>query len=99
MMASAISGELAFTLADDCYHKLSDDPYETETNWWSWNVPTRKLGGWLHAAYHPNRRTVTWRVYVWGPNAAEPSRMPYYRKMEEVPMPDDPDLRNITFPG
>jgi hypothetical protein len=89
----------AFKPEDDCYHQLSDDPYETETNWWSWNVPGRKIGGWIHAPFYPNRKTVTWRVFVWDDSGYDPARMAYYKKAEEVPMPDAPDLRDITFPG
>src|SRR5215217_4829196 len=90
---------LEFTAADDGYHALSGDPYETETNWWSWNVPERRIGGWIHTPYYFNRKTVTWRIFVWGPDGYDPARMAYYRKVEEAPMPDQPDLRDITFPG
>jgi hypothetical protein len=89
----------AFHPDDDGYHQLSGDPYETETNWWSWNVPKRKIGGWIHAPYYPNRKTVTWRVFVWDDSGYDPARMAYYKKCEEVPMPDAPDLRDIIFPG
>lgn len=94
-----MSDPLAFTEADDSYHQLSDDPYETETNWWSWNVPERRIGGWIHTPYYPNRKTVTWRIFAWGPDGYDPARMAYYRKVEEVAMPDNPDLRDITYPG
>lgn len=89
----------AFRPEDDCYHSLSDDPYETETNWWSFNIPARKIGCWLHTPYYPNRKTVTWRVFVWDDSGIDPVRMAYYRKVEEVPMEDGLDLRDITFPG
>ena len=94
-----MSDPLAFAEADDSYHQLSNDPYETETNWWSWNVPERRIGGWIHTPYYPNRKTVTWRIFAWGPDGYDPARMAYYRKVEEVAMPDSPDLRDITFPG
>ncbi|MET0372915.1 MAG: hypothetical protein ABW128_01505, partial [Rhizorhabdus sp.] len=70
----------------------------TETNWWSWNVPERKIGGWIHTPYYQNRKTVTWRIFVWDERGYDPARMAYYKKVEEAPMPDDPDLRDITFP-
>lgn len=91
--------DLTFKPEDDCYHQLSDDPYETETNWWSFNVPERKMAGWIHTPYYPNRKTVTWRIFVWDDQGVEPGRLAYYKKAEEVPMPDNPDLRDITFPG
>ena len=95
---SQSSEDFPFLPEDDGYHTLSDDPYETETNWWSWNVPERKIGGWIHAPYYPNRKTVTWRVFVWDDRGYDPARMAYYRKVEEAPMPDNPDLRDIQFP-
>jgi len=92
-------GNLHFTPEDDGYHALSDDPYETETNWWSFNIPERRIAGWIHTPYYPNRGTVTWRIFVWDPDGVDPGRLAYYRKVEEAPMPPDPDLRDITFPG
>ena len=89
----------AFKPEDDCYHQLSDDPYETETNWWSWNVPERGIGGWIHTPYYPNRKTLTSRIFCWGPDGWDQARMAYYRKVEEVPVPETPDLRDVTFPG
>ena len=91
--------KLVFAPEDDCYHQLSDDPYETETNWWSFNIPERKIGCWIHAPYYQNRKAVTWRIFAWDDEGFDPARMAYYRKVEEAAMPDDPDLRDITFPG
>jgi hypothetical protein len=94
-----ITAETPFTPEDDCYHQLSDDPYETETNWWSFNIPERKIGCWIHTPYYPNRKTVTWRIFVWDDKGISPSQLAYYKKVEEAPMPDKPDLRDITFPA
>lgn len=88
-----------FRPEDDHYHQLSDDPYETETNWWSFNIPERRLGCWIHAPYHPNRKSITWRIFAWDDRAHDPAHMAYYRKVEAAPMPDNPDLTDIIFPG
>ncbi|MGE0387124.1 MAG: hypothetical protein AB7Q97_20570 [Gammaproteobacteria bacterium] len=98
-MSTAITADTPFAIEDDCYHKLSDDPFETETNWWSFNIPERRIGCWLHAPYYPNRNAVTWRVFVWNEDGVEPAQLAYYRRAEEVPMPPAPDLRDIAFPG
>lgn len=98
-MSELRSEDFPFLPADDNYHQLSDDPYETETNWWSWNVPDRKIGGWIHTPYYPNRKTVTWRVFVWDDQGYDPARMAYFKKVEEAPMPENPDLRDISFPN
>lgn len=94
-----MTDDLIFRPEDDRYHPLSDDPYETETNWWSFNIPERKLGCWIHAPYYPNRQAVTWRIFAWDDQGYDQARMAYYRKVEEAPMPDDPDLTDIVFPG
>jgi hypothetical protein len=88
-----------FEPADDTYHRASDDPYEFETNWWSLNIPERRIGAWLHAGLHTNRNEVSWRVFVWDPSGADPGRLAYYRNVPDVPMPADADLRDLTFPG
>lgn len=95
----AVTADTPFVPEDDTYHQLSDDPNEVETTWWSLNVPERHLGCWLHAAYHVNRGVVTWRVFAWDPSGSDPARLAYYRAATNVPMPPDPDLRDITFPG
>lgn len=94
-----MTDDLAFKPEDDRYHQLSDDPYETETNWWSFNIPERKVGCWIHAPYYPNRKAVSWRIFAWDDEGYDQARMAYYRKVEEAPMPDAPDLTDITFPG
>lgn len=94
-----ITEDTPFVPEDDTYHRLSDDPFEIETTWWSFNVPERGLGGWLHAGYRPNRGQVTWRVFVWDPTGADPGRLAYYKRADDVPMEAGQDLRDIRFPG
>jgi hypothetical protein len=95
-----ITEDTPFVPEDDTYHAVtSDDAMWVETNWWSFSVPERHLGGWLHAGYHVNRGTVTWRVFVWDPRGADVGRLAYYKQMPDVPMPADADLRDFTFPA
>lgn len=97
--SDVITADTPFTTADDTYHQpLTDDPLWAETTWWSFNIPERRMGGWLHATYHVNRGAVTWRIFTWDPSGADPARVAYYRTAVDVPMPADPDLRDITFP-
>ncbi len=98
MTDSAITHDTPFVPEDDTFHRLSDDPYETETNWWAFNWPERKMGCWVHAAVKPNRGEVTWRIFVWDEQAADPLRLAYYRNVT-APMPDGADLRDIEFPA
>jgi len=97
---TTITEDTPFGLEDDTYHRLSDDINETETNWWSLNVPERKMGSWIHAAYFPNRKSVRTRVFVWGDDkGADPHRLPYYFNSGEVPFPGDVDMRDVTYPA
>ncbi len=88
-----------FTGEDDTFHLASDDPYWTETTWWSLNIPERRMGAWLHAGYRTNTGAVTWRVFLWDPTGADPGRLAYYKLAPDVPMPAKTDLRNLEFPG
>ena len=99
MTAETLSEDTPFLPEDDTYHPAIDDPYWVETNWWSFNVPERRLGGWLHCGYAANRGTATWKVFVWDDTGSDPGRLAYFRTAVDVPMPADPDLRDITFPG
>lgn len=99
MTDPVVTQDTPFVPEDDTYHRLSDDPFETETTWWSLNVAERRIGSWLHAAYHPNRGTVHWRVFVWDPRGADPGRLAYYKSSPDNEMPGDADLRDITFPN
>jgi hypothetical protein len=94
-----VTEDTPFAPEDDTFHRLSDDPYEVETTWWSFNVPERGIGGWLHAGYHPNRDQVTWKVFAWDPAGADPGRLAYYRLATAVPMAAGQDLRDLRFPG
>ena len=95
----SIGEDTPFAAEDDTYYAASSDhPLWVETAWWCWNMPERRIGGWLHAGYHANRNEVTWRVFAWDPSGADPGRLAYYKNVADAPMPEAPDLRNIVFP-
>jgi hypothetical protein len=95
---TTITRDTPFTPEDDCYHALSDNPLDLETNWWCFNIPERRIGVWLHCMYYPNGSKARWRVFAWDDRGADPARLAYYKLENDVPMPPDPDLRDITFP-
>jgi len=99
MNQPTMTEDTPFVPEDDTYHPAGDDPFWVETNWWSFNVPERQIGAWLHCGYNAKRNEATWRVFVWDPRGADPGRLAYYRKAADVPMEEAaPDLRDITFP-
>lgn len=97
-MSESVTEDTPFVPEDDQYHPASDDPFWFETTWWSFNVPERGIGGWLHAGHNANRGTVTWRVFAWDPSGADPGRLAYYRNEADAPMDSNVDLRDIAFP-
>jgi hypothetical protein len=100
MTVETVTRDTPFHPDDDTYHQPSiEDSYWVETTWWSLNIPERRLGMWLHAGYHANRSEVTWRVFAWDPTGADPGHLAYYANKPDLPMPANPDLRDITFPA
>jgi hypothetical protein len=94
-----ITVDTPFSLEDDTYHTpTTDDPTWFETTWFSFSVPERRIGGWLHAGRSTNRNATTWRVFVWDPNGYDLGRLAYFRMLSDIPIEPDVDLRNITFP-
>lgn len=96
-----VTADTPFVPADDTFHPSPDnDPYWAETTWWSFNVPERKLGCWLHGQFNTVRGTATWRVYVWDPRGARSEELAYFRMETEVPLDGaNLDLRDVTLPG
>jgi hypothetical protein len=58
--------QVPITPEDDDWHGgYSNHWWETETNWWSWNVPERNMGGWIHHAARVNQRNITGGAWTW----------------------------------
>ncbi len=87
-----------FEEIDDGYHAQELDPFNLETNWWSINIPERRIGIWLHSAYYPADGRVRWRVFAWDDKGADPARLAYYKKVETVIEGAVPDMRDIAYP-
>jgi hypothetical protein len=84
------------TAADDNWHEYSAHWWETETNWWSFNVPERKLGGWLYTQVLANQGTCNGGAWVWDDSDAGAV---YEQRHQGLPFPERGDLRNVTFPN
>jgi hypothetical protein len=58
--------QIPITPEDDDWHGgYSNHWWETETNWWSWNVPNRNMGGWIHHAGRVNQHNLTGGCWTW----------------------------------
>jgi hypothetical protein len=86
---------------DDDFHDgvMSDRWWETETCWFSWNVPERKLGGWTYCQARPNARLCNGGVWVWDDSAAFDWELPYYVNYSGLQLPDQRDMRDFEWPN
>ncbi len=89
-----------FTAADDAFHfdQLSDRWWETETAWFSYHVPERRLGGWFYNMFRPNIGTVAGGAWVWDDTADLPWEVPYSVNYSALQLPPDADLRAVELP-
>jgi hypothetical protein len=90
----------AFGPADDELHTavMSDRWWETETAWFSFHVPARRLGGWLYTMVRPNIGTVAGGVWVWDDTAWLPWDVPYSVNFSALALPPHLDLRHAELP-
>jgi hypothetical protein len=93
-------GAPVFGPQDDDFHfdVLSDRWWETETAWFSFHHPGRRLGGWLYTMARPNIGTVAGGAWVWDDTACLPWDVLYSANYSALPLPRDQDLHDITLP-
>lgn len=98
MTATSSSGQ--FSAGDDRFHfaQLSDRWWETETAWFSFCHPERKLGGWLYSMFRPNIGTVAGGCWIWDETAHLPWEVPYSVNLTAQRIPEDADLIDIKLP-
>ena len=83
---------------DDMFHNYSDDVWETETTWYSFNVPERNLGGWLYGFIRPNLGVCTAAVFLYDELGFAPWEVPFYEHQVVQPIRDERDLRDFQYP-
>lgn len=89
-----------FTPQDDHFHfdAMSDRWWETETCWFSFCEPSRKLGGWLYTMVRPNIGTVAGGAWIWDDTAHLPWEVPYSTNYTALRLPRDQPLTDIALP-
>ena len=75
-----------------------DDPFWSETSWFAFNVPERRLAGTIYPLFRRNLGTCSVGVYVWDDAAHEPWRARYGRCQWHLPFPDG-DLGDCAVGG
>lgn len=89
-----------FSAKDDSFHfhQMSDRWWETETAWFAFCNPERKLGGWLYSMFRPNIGTVAGGCWIWDAEAHLPWEVPYSANYTAMRLPRDQDLTDISLP-
>ena len=79
----------AFGPQDDDLHRaeLGDRWWATETAWFSFHDPARRLGGWLYTMIRPNIGTVAGGVWVWDDTAWLPWDVLYSTNYSALQLP------------
>lgn len=84
---------------DDEFHPAdTDDPYWTETCWWTFAVPERRLSAQLYPFFRPNQGVCAAAAYVWDGRGDQPWNVRYAKNFWHLPMPDQP-LSDISLPN
>lgn len=89
-----------FTARDDRFHsdELDRDWWSTETAWFSFSHPERRLGGWLYTLARPTIGTVAGGAWVWDDSAHLPWEVLYSANYTALELPRDQDLHDISLP-
>lgn len=90
--------EKLLTAEDDGFHP-GDDPWHTEGSWWSFNIPERRLGGWVYHLTRRNLGIAAGGVWVWNDRATSCFEAPYFLNHSiQILGPDDGDLNDFRWP-
>lgn len=95
-----MSEQPVFLPKDDRFHfdAMGDDWWATETSWFSFHHPERRLGGWFYTLARPNIGTVAGGAWIWDSTAHLPWQVPYSANYSAMELPRDQDLDDITLP-
>jgi hypothetical protein len=84
---------------DERFHPPpTDDPYWTETAWYSFWNEERRVSGALYPMFRPNLGVAACTVFVWDDTDDRPWRVPYGRSRWHLPMPGG-DLTELELAG
>ena len=84
---------------DDEFHPpTSSDPYWTETCWFTFTVPERRLSGQFYPFFRPNQGVLAAGAFFWDPTGHGPADILHARQFWHLPMPNEP-LSDIHLPN
>jgi hypothetical protein len=98
-MATGSGGAVSEHHQDDEFHPpTSDDPYWTETCWFTFTVPERRLSGQLYPFFRPNQGVLAAGAFFWDHTGHTPADILHARQFWHLPIPDQP-LSDIHLPN
>ncbi|MCU0310755.1 MAG: hypothetical protein MUE36_07425 [Acidimicrobiales bacterium] len=87
------------TAADDDFHPpTDDDPFWTETCWFTFTAPDHGLSGQLYPFFRPNQGVMAAAVYVWDESGDQIWNCRYAKNFWHLPIPAQP-LTDIHLPN
>jgi hypothetical protein len=87
------------TDADEEWHSPAvDDPHWTETSYWGFYAPDRRLSGTIYNMWRPNLGIVASRVWVWDQHGDLPTDALYASMQEFLPIPEGVDPTDFELP-
>jgi hypothetical protein len=91
--AEETADEWGLVPSDDQFHPPeSDDPWWTETVWFSWSVPARNLLGYFYPAFRANQGIQFGGLLVVDDTAVVPWELPVYNWSWHEPLTSPPNL-------
>ena len=92
--------EHRFTARDDRFHfaEMGGDWWATETAWFSFHHPGRRLGGWFYTLVRPNIGTVAGGCWIWDDTAHLPWEVLYSANYSALPLPRGMALSDCRLP-
>ncbi|WP_067438023.1 DUF7065 domain-containing protein [Nocardioides jensenii] len=84
---------------DDNFHvPKDDDPFWTETSWYTFSVPGRRLSGQVYPFFRPNQGVAACAVFIWDETGDQIPTARYARQSWHLTLPDQP-LSDLTLPN
>ncbi|MFE3198384.1 DUF7065 domain-containing protein [Embleya sp. NPDC055664] len=84
---------------DDRFHPpTGDDPYWSETSWFTFTVPHKRLSGQLYPFFRANQGVAAGGAYFWDDSGQHPHDAVYAKNFWHLPIPDQ-DLTDLRLPN
>ena len=81
---------------DDRFHPpTDDDPFWTETCWFTFAVPSRRLSGQLYPFLRPNQGVTSGACILWNDHGSQPWNCLYYKNLWHLPLDAEADLADL----